>query len=122
MAWVGALQSAESIVARRIPLAVSAALPRHEIAGKPARAHDVPIAWSSVGAQGYRGSFFGNGKELIRLRRLLLCFGARKRTRTSTPLREPGPEPGASANSAIRAQRAVNRNNSLCRPGAGLST
>jgi hypothetical protein len=31
-------------------------------------------------------------------------FGARKRTRTSTPLREPGPEPGASANSAIRAQ------------------
>src|SRR5450755_2798551 len=33
-------------------------------------------------------------------------FGARKRTRTSTPLREPGPEPGASANSAIRAQAA----------------
>src|SRR5450755_1651910 len=32
-------------------------------------------------------------------------FGARKRTRTSTPLREPGPEPGASANSAIRALR-----------------
>jgi hypothetical protein len=29
--------------------------------------------------------------------------GARKRTRTSTPLREPAPEAGASANSAIRA-------------------
>jgi hypothetical protein len=31
-------------------------------------------------------------------------FGARKRTRTSTPLRELGPEPSASANSAIRAR------------------
>src|ERR1700687_3295733 len=30
--------------------------------------------------------------------------GARKRTRTSTPLRELGPEPSASASSAIRAQ------------------
>jgi hypothetical protein len=33
----------------------------------------------------------------------LIRNGARKRTRTSTPLREPGPEPGASASSAIRA-------------------
>src|ERR1700744_4014080 len=30
-------------------------------------------------------------------------FGAEKRTRTSTPLRERGPEPRASANSAISA-------------------
>ncbi len=40
------------------------------------------------------------------LANLCLChdsYGARKRTRTSTPLREPGPEPGASASSAIRA-------------------
>ena len=34
-------------------------------------------------------------------------FGARKRTRTSTPLREPAPEAGASANSAIRALQAA---------------
>ena len=31
-------------------------------------------------------------------------YGARERTRTSTPLREPAPEAGASANSATRAQ------------------
>jgi hypothetical protein len=31
-------------------------------------------------------------------------YGARKRTRTSTPLRELAPEASASANSAIRAQ------------------
>ena len=42
-------------------------------------------------------------------RKSLRMYGARERTRTSTPLREPGPEPGASANSAIRAQvRRVN--------------
>src|SRR5579864_8545544 len=122
MAWVGALRSAEGTVARRISLAVSAAFPRHKTAGKPARAHDVPVAWSGASAQGCRGNFFGNGKKLIRLRCLFLWFGARKRTRTSTPLREPGPEPGASANSAIRAQQVVNRSNSLCRPHEPLST
>jgi hypothetical protein len=33
----------------------------------------------------------------------LLCFGARKKTRTSTMLPSLGPEPSASTNSAIRA-------------------
>ena len=36
-------------------------------------------------------------------------FGARKRTRTSTPLRELAPEASASANSAIRAHEQVKR-------------
>jgi hypothetical protein len=48
--------------------------------------------------------------------------GARKRTRTSTPLREPGPEPGASANSAIRAQVVYCEAISLCPPPFALST
>src|ERR1700731_1096488 len=41
-------------------------------------------------------------------------FGARKRTRTSTPLRELAPEASASANSAIRALEQVCEANSLC--------
>jgi hypothetical protein len=34
---------------------------------------------------------------------IFLCFGARKKTRTSTMLPSLGPEPSASTNSAIRA-------------------
>src|SRR5258707_15086434 len=48
--------------------------------------------------------------------------GARKRTRPSTPLREPGPEPGASASSAIRAQGRDCEANSFCPPPFALST
>ena len=70
MAGVVALRPAGSIVARRVPLAVSAALPRHEAAGKPARADAVPFARPGAGTQGCRGSFLGNGKKPIRLRRL----------------------------------------------------
>ena len=40
-------------------------------------------------------------------------LGARKRTRTSTPLRELGPEPSASANSAIRALGELYRKSEL---------
>src|SRR5258708_37515796 len=43
----------------------------------------------------------------------LQIVGARKRTRTSTPLRELAPEASASANSAIRAHQRVMRGKSI---------
>src|SRR6266852_5867895 len=49
-------------------------------------------------------------------------IGARKRTRTSTPLRELAPEASASANSAIRAQVLDCEAFSLCPPLRALST
>src|SRR6266849_18280 len=49
-------------------------------------------------------------------------IGARKRTRTSTPLRELAPEASASANSAIRAQVLEYEAFSLCPPLWSLST
>ncbi len=48
--------------------------------------------------------------------------GAQERTRTSTPLREPGPEPGASASSATWAQVRYCEANSFCPPPFALST
>ena len=46
--------------------------------------------------------------------------GARKRTRTSTPLRELAPEASASANSAIRAYKQVLRGNLIVPARGGV--